>query len=444
MGMNEGLRAAQAHGVTDLDAVGDMRLAIQQSLGVIICLKESLLTQLSIHRELVARFQSVRYIHFTREYNASVDSLAGETLAAKDAITALTEESKCKLEQLNQIREVIYGESSLEVTQVMRFAETPDESSEASPVEQVPSDQSNDAATESSHGKYCKNAPGTAERPPSAEDVDPLEVQEERHRRVDKAQDEELHWANLKLVLKGESSSLGYKAAREAWKMADRFVLSDDDLLYFLGDNCRWGKRRMNETVLRLVVPTTMVQEVLQSCHDSLEGGHQGIVRTFHQVKADYYWIELYADEEKEPPTATRVFPWERPGRVATPDCVDGFCHPTTEGSEGQRSSLSAASKRPTRTLGEDSNAISAVNDNSEDGPEVVEDVNEEVGESPQHRHRPGRPGRPDSIRRKRSQRDGNPLRLTIATTVFLLGYPTCVPLQAFATLWFWFPKWQF
>ncbi|GMF15360.1 unnamed protein product [Phytophthora fragariaefolia] len=42
-----------------------------------------------------------------------------------------------------------------------------------------------------------------------------------------------------------------------------------------------------------------MVQEVLQSCHDSLKGGHQGIVRTFHRVKADYYWIRLYADVEK-------------------------------------------------------------------------------------------------------------------------------------------------
>ncbi|GMF46647.1 unnamed protein product [Phytophthora fragariaefolia] len=55
----------------------------------------------------------------------------------------------------------------------------------------------------------------------------------------------------------------------------------------------------MNETVLRLVVPTMMIQEVLQSCHDSLERGHPGIVRTFHRVKADYYWIGLYADVEK-------------------------------------------------------------------------------------------------------------------------------------------------
>ncbi|GMF40688.1 unnamed protein product [Phytophthora fragariaefolia] len=88
--------------------VGDSRLAIQQSLGVIACLKESLLTQLNIHLELVARFQSVRYLHVTREYNSSADSLAGETLAAKETKTALTEGSKSKLEQLNRIHEVIY------------------------------------------------------------------------------------------------------------------------------------------------------------------------------------------------------------------------------------------------------------------------------------------------------------------------------------------------
>ncbi|KAG3074365.1 hypothetical protein PI124_g14721 [Phytophthora idaei] len=42
-----------------------------------------------------------------------------------------------------------------------------------------------------------------------------------------------------------------------------------------------------------------MIQEVLQNCHDSLEGGHQGVVRTFQRVKSDYYWAGLYADVEK-------------------------------------------------------------------------------------------------------------------------------------------------
>ncbi|GMF52071.1 unnamed protein product [Phytophthora fragariaefolia] len=42
-----------------------------------------------------------------------------------------------------------------------------------------------------------------------------------------------------------------------------------------------------------------MIQEVLQNCHDSLEGGHQGVVRTYQRVKLEYFWIGLYADAAK-------------------------------------------------------------------------------------------------------------------------------------------------
>ncbi|OWY96947.1 reverse transcriptase, partial [Phytophthora megakarya] len=42
-----------------------------------------------------------------------------------------------------------------------------------------------------------------------------------------------------------------------------------------------------------------MIQEVLHNCHDSIEGGHQGVVRSYQRVKHDYYWIGLYADVEK-------------------------------------------------------------------------------------------------------------------------------------------------
>ncbi|KAE9003225.1 hypothetical protein PR002_g17400 [Phytophthora rubi] len=122
--------------------------------------------------------------------------------------------------------------------------------------------------------------------PPEAEDVDPLLVQEERRRRVAAAQEEELRWSNLRAVLRGEDARLGYKAARDAWKMADRFVLSEDGVLYFVGTNRRSDPDEQQGTWMRLVVPSTMVQEVLQSCHDSLEGGHQGINRTYHRVKA--------------------------------------------------------------------------------------------------------------------------------------------------------------
>ncbi|GMF42916.1 unnamed protein product [Phytophthora fragariaefolia] len=145
-----------------------------------------------------------------------------------------------------------------------RFADTHDEDSEALPMEPEPPDRPNDATTESSHVENGEISPGATERPPSAEDVDPLEVQEERRRRVDMAQDEELRWANLKSVLKGESSSFGYKAAREAWKMADRFVLSEDGL--FLRREPSVGQRSDER---------------------------------YHPPPSDYYWIGLYADVER-------------------------------------------------------------------------------------------------------------------------------------------------
>ena len=47
---------------------------------------------------------------------------------------------------------------------------------------------------------------------------------------------------------------------------------------------------------LRLVVSTTLIDEVLHNCHDSVEGGHQGIVRRFHRVKTEFYWTGIYAD----------------------------------------------------------------------------------------------------------------------------------------------------
>ncbi|KAI9994693.1 hypothetical protein PInf_011520 [Phytophthora infestans] len=134
---------------------------------------------------------------------------------------------------------------------------------------------------------------------PDAEDVDPVAIQRERRRQIVVAQDEEQKWSNIKKVLQGQAEELSYKEARDAWKYADRFVLSEDGVLHYLGLNRRYERGWEEETKLRLVVPTAMIQKVLPNCHDSLEGGHQVVVRTFHRVKSDYYWIGLFADVEK-------------------------------------------------------------------------------------------------------------------------------------------------
>ncbi|KAG2826988.1 hypothetical protein PC118_g21557 [Phytophthora cactorum] len=103
-GMNNGVNAAIAHGAEDLVIAGDSRLAIQRSLGVIECRKESLLTLLNIHKELTAQLRSVKYFYVVREYNAAADSLATEALESKVSREVLAETRKSELVTLNRIQ----------------------------------------------------------------------------------------------------------------------------------------------------------------------------------------------------------------------------------------------------------------------------------------------------------------------------------------------------
>ncbi|OWZ12529.1 hypothetical protein PHMEG_00014299 [Phytophthora megakarya] len=124
-------------------------------------------------------------------------------------------------------------------------------------------DWSNDTPTETSNSENQEERKVTEFTPvsPSADNVDPQEIQNERRRRIANAQDEELRWVNLKTVLRCDESTLTYQAARDALKIADRFVLSEDNVLYHLGTRLLSGDHLQKEPTLHLVVPTTMIQE---------------------------------------------------------------------------------------------------------------------------------------------------------------------------------------
>ncbi|KAG3062498.1 hypothetical protein PI125_g24514 [Phytophthora idaei] len=380
-GMNQGVKAAIDNNIDDLIIVGNSRLAIQQSLGVIACRKETLQTQLNHHKELTAKLRSVRYLHVVRDYNAAADSLATEALESKTSRQVRDPERLLELQGLNRIHQVIYEPSSntvevpdtrysLDVAHSLRASfglqrktfetfvdsdceivsvmtrrqanepsqRTPKASRHAGKTSGVPGgatemntgDQStsdvsrgnakepspaalaapfyDDRATPTSG--YASGEPSQANgepsitlkeqsQAPSAFDVDPVAVQAERRRRIAVAQSEEARWRNIKAGLTGDAENLSYRKARDAWKWSDKFVLTEDDILYYAGPNHRRGTDQSEGPQLRLVVPTTMIQEVLQNCHDSLEGGHPGVVRTYQRVKKDYYWSGLYSDVEK-------------------------------------------------------------------------------------------------------------------------------------------------
>ncbi|OWZ20753.1 reverse transcriptase [Phytophthora megakarya] len=67
--------------------------------------------------------------------------------------------------------------------------------------------------------------------------------------------------------------------------MSVLFVLSEDNVLYYVGTGPLRSDLPQEDAMLRLVVPSMMIQEVLQNWHDS--------------VNLDYYWIGLYADVAK-------------------------------------------------------------------------------------------------------------------------------------------------
>ncbi|GMF62220.1 unnamed protein product [Phytophthora fragariaefolia] len=341
--MNNGVVGALQRGVSDLIIVGDSRLAIQQSMGVIACKKDALQVELARHKELTKKLNAVRYLHVVQLYNSAVDSMATETLEAKAGRVVLGLERKAELKALNKIPEMLYtcensadirrnsatirkqsAENSAERTEEPKVTATTrsqarrvrfeDEgASDEQPVRAFESPSKTPTRRESVRneaefgGAQSQVSNDTAElltelsetRTPDASDIDPLVVQAERRQRISMAQDEEIRWADLKAYLKGEFTQMSHRRVHNAGKVADEFVLSEDGLLY------RQNKVRRPEELgelgltLRLVVPTTMIDEVLQNCHNSIEGGHHGILRTYHRVKVDYYWIVLYADVVK-------------------------------------------------------------------------------------------------------------------------------------------------
>ncbi|OWY94426.1 hypothetical protein PHMEG_00035847, partial [Phytophthora megakarya] len=195
-----------------------------------------------------------KYLHILREFTAPADSLATEALGSKTSKVELNENGKHELAGLNRIREVIYDSSQTRI-EVKPVAE--DSTRSISPI--------------------------------SASHSDTIRMTtENRYRPRLRAKS-----LNLKTVLRGNSDKLKYRAARDAWKIAERFLLTDDNVMYYMNSTPRNQQDNQEESRLRLVVPTTMIQEVLQNNHDSWEGGHQGVVRTYQRVRQDYYWYML-------------------------------------------------------------------------------------------------------------------------------------------------------
>jgi hypothetical protein len=121
-------------------------------------------------------------------------------------------------------------------------------------------------------------------------------VVEERWNRIRAHQRSDPDISPLIRFLEGDLDALTAEQARTAAKVADDFEVDGEGVLRYAG--AKAGARTRGDT-LRLVVPTAMRQDVLHLHHDDLQGGHQGVTRTFERIKSEYYWRGLYRDVER-------------------------------------------------------------------------------------------------------------------------------------------------
>ena len=56
------------------------------------------------------------------------------------------------------------------------------------------------------------------------------------------------------------------------------------------------GLGENNRLVFQIVVPATLVNEVLSSMHGDLAAGHHGVRKTYNTTKLSYYWKGMLRD----------------------------------------------------------------------------------------------------------------------------------------------------
>ncbi|OWY92998.1 reverse transcriptase, partial [Phytophthora megakarya] len=116
-----------------------------------------------------------------------------------------------------------------------------------------------------------------------------IEVQETpghqdlRHEEVSKWLDRGSHPNGIKTVSYG--------------KIAADYEVDEQDLLFYCPPTSRSGDDR--DRMMRLVVPETLQSDVLHHYHATLEGGHQGVGRTYQRIRDHFHWRGLYRSVQR-------------------------------------------------------------------------------------------------------------------------------------------------
>ncbi|KAE9290606.1 hypothetical protein PF008_g25554 [Phytophthora fragariae] len=151
-------------------------------------------------------------------------------------------------------------------------------------------------------------------RPPEV--LEELVVQRLRLDRIRAAQDEEVWIVNLKKYLRGDVGDLSRREVKNCQKLAPQYEECESGLLYYQSRNDDSAEGR--DEMMKLVVPETLREDVLHHYHASLEGGHQGIGRTYQRVRRHFDWPGIFRSVQRYVGECT--------------DCETGKGRPTIQG----------------------------------------------------------------------------------------------------------------
>ncbi|POM62381.1 reverse transcriptase [Phytophthora palmivora] len=76
-----------------------------------------------------------------------------------------------------------------------------------------------------------------------------------------------------------------------------RYETDESGLLFYFPPTKQSDEDR--DLMAKLVVPETLQHDLMHHYHSSLEGGHQGIGRTYHKIRAHFHWRELYQSVQR-------------------------------------------------------------------------------------------------------------------------------------------------
>ncbi|OWZ02296.1 hypothetical protein PHMEG_00026165 [Phytophthora megakarya] len=279
-GLLNGLTMAQARSVRDLIAVGDSRIVIQQVQGLINRNQPNLQRRLASCEALKTKFDSVRLVHVKRDFNQAADYLTSKTLLLGRSWNG----ERQHLERVSKIQE-----------KLMKSAEACLETGHSGLV-----------GTQDEEG--CSDSPGG----PSTLDVmaAPLSCAakilvvvtrasvRDRQRRIKVHPEQDEYLCDLRDFLNGEVDRPTLRQLRKIAKVADLFALDSRGMLYRLTQSTR-GRPRDAQDELRLVVPTTLREDILHYANEDFQDGRQGIKETHENLRSEFYWPGMYADVER-------------------------------------------------------------------------------------------------------------------------------------------------